>query len=158
MTCPQVGRRCAAEATGLCGAGCATGYVVRVGFSRVEMIGGGARALHAGSCSRVRAAVQSGAYKSTGWAWRPVSSRVRTIITTAVTARRGDRRRAVHTARTPGRGEASARQNSAGATTLVSLLRVMCRARSSACVAYDFLPARCPSRRPPPPVKITSCT
>jgi len=71
MTCPQVGRRCAAEATGLCGAGCATGYVVRVGFSRVEMIGGGARALHAGSCSRVRAAVQSGAYKSTGWAWRP---------------------------------------------------------------------------------------
>lgn len=62
-----------------------------------------------------------------------VSSRVRTIITTAVTARRGDRRRAVHTAtaRTPGRGEASARQNSADATTLVSLLRVTCRARSS---------------------------
>lgn len=74
-------RRCAVEATGwLCDAGCAAGYVVRVGFSQAEMIGG-ARALHAGGCSRVRAAVQSGAYKSAGWAWPPaaaVLSRVRT--------------------------------------------------------------------------------
>lgn len=74
-------RSCAVEATGwLCDAGCAAGYVVRVGFSQAQMIGG-ARALHAGGCSRVRAAIQSGAYKSVGWAWPPaaaVLSRVRT--------------------------------------------------------------------------------
>lgn len=62
---------CRVRATGLRGAR-------RIFASRNDR--GGARALHAGGCSRVRAAVQSGAYKSAGWAWpraTAVLSRVR---------------------------------------------------------------------------------
>jgi len=132
--------------------------VERVGFSQAEMIGGGARALHAGGCSRVRAAVQSGTYKSTGWAWRlaaAVSSRVCTILTTttvAVTARRpattttvAARNSHAHTlththSRKRGRGE-RARQNSADNTRFTFVCNLP-RARVWCVCCVDFLRAR----------------
>jgi len=122
------------------------------------MIGGGARALHAGGCSRVRAAVQSGAYKFTGWAWRltaAVSSRVRTILTTTtatVTARRpvtttavaaGNSHAHTHTHAIVDGVVGESVRGKTRRTTLVSLLCVICRARAcGACVAWIFLRAR----------------
>lgn len=92
-----------------------------------------------------------------------VSSRVRTIITTAVTARRGDRRRAVHTRARPG-GERRVRGNTRRTrqrARFTFACVVQCAARALVCVCrvrFLFLRATGTPSIPAATVVRISCT